>query len=93
MAGRNHCGTPIVLEIINPTNNAQNAHSKYLFKVYSALINRTTNAITNKTTGTTVIMATHDRDIVNKLKKRVLVLKDGYLIKDYEKGKYYDEAN
>ena len=47
----------------------------------------------NKTTGTTVIMATHDRDIVNKLKKRVLVLKDGYLIKDYEKGKYDDEAN
>ena len=47
----------------------------------------------NKTTGTTVIMATHDRDIVNKMKKRVIVLKDGYLIKDYEKGKYYDEAD
>ena len=47
----------------------------------------------NKSTGTTVIMATHDRDIVNKMKKRVIVLKDGYLIKDYEKGKYYDEAN
>ena len=47
----------------------------------------------NKTTGTTVIMATHDKDIVNSMKKRVLVLKDGYLIKDYEKGKYYDEDN
>ena len=38
-------------------------------------------------------MATHDREIVNKMKKRVIVLKDGYLIKDYEKGKYYDEAD
>lgn len=47
----------------------------------------------NKTTGTTVIMATHDRDIVNKMKKRVIVLKAGYLIKDYEKGKYYDEVD
>ena len=38
-------------------------------------------------------MATHDREIVNKMKKRVIVLSDGNLIKDYEKGKYYDEAN
>ena len=46
----------------------------------------------NKATGTTVIMATHDREIVNKMKKRVLVLKEGRLVKDYEKGKYDDEA-
>ena len=46
----------------------------------------------NKAIGTTIIMATHDRDIVNKMKKRVLVLKDGRLVKDYEKGKYDDEA-
>lgn len=45
----------------------------------------------NTTIGTTIIMATHDRDIVNKMKKRVIVLKDGRLIKDYEKGKYEDE--
>ena len=37
-------------------------------------------------------MATHDREIVNKMKKRVLVLKEGRLVKDYEKGKYDDEA-
>ena len=41
--------------------------------------------------GTTIIMATHDRDIVDKLKKRVIVLQNGKLIKDYEKGKYYNE--
>ncbi len=46
----------------------------------------------NKATGTTIIMATHDREIVNKMKKRVLVLKEGRLVKDYEKGKYDDEA-
>ena len=42
--------------------------------------------------GTTIIMATHDKEIVNKLKKRVLVLKDGRLVRDYEKGKYDTEA-
>ena len=32
--------------------------------------------------GTTIIMATHDRDIVNKMKKRVLVLHRGQLMGD-----------
>ncbi len=45
----------------------------------------------NKTLGTTVIMATHDKEIVNKMKKRVLVLKEGYLIQDLEKGTYYED--
>jgi len=43
--------------------------------------------------GTTIIMATHDRDIVDKMKKRVLVLEEGKLIRDIEKGKYYNEVN
>lgn len=38
--------------------------------------------------GTTVIMATHDKDVVNKLKKRVVVMKEGRIIKDEEKGTY-----
>ena len=46
----------------------------------------------NKTTGTTIMMATHDKEIVNRMKKRVVVLKGGRLIKDYEKGRYDDEA-
>ena len=37
---------------------------------------------------TTVIMATHDKAIVNKMKKRVLVIKNGMLVGDYEKGSY-----
>ena len=43
--------------------------------------------------GTTVVMATHDRAMVEKMKKRVIVLEDGKLIKDYEKGKYKNESN
>ena len=46
----------------------------------------------NKTTGTTVIMATHDKDIVNKFKQRVIVIKEGRIVKDYEEGKYDNEA-
>ena len=41
--------------------------------------------------GTTVIMATHDRTIVDKMKKRVILIEGGRLKKDYEKGTYYNE--
>ena len=46
----------------------------------------------NKSMDTTVIMATHDRDMVNKFKKRVVVLNGGRLVKDIEEGKYDNEA-
>ena len=42
----------------------------------------------NKTCGTTVIMATHDKEIVDRMKKEVIVLKDGRLIKHEEQGGY-----
>ena len=42
----------------------------------------------NKSCGTTIIMATHDKDIVNRMKKEVIVLKDGHLVKHVEKGEY-----
>lgn len=45
----------------------------------------------NKTMGTTVIMATHNKDIVDKFKKRVVALKDGRVVKDYEEGAYDNE--
>ena len=47
---------------------------------------------TNKTRGTTIIMATHDEKIVNKMKKQVITLKDGHLVKFKQKGTYTDEA-
>lgn len=38
--------------------------------------------------GTTVIMATHNYDIVNSMKQRVIKLDKGKLVTDKEKGKY-----
>ena len=40
--------------------------------------------------GTTIVMTTHNRDIVNAMKKRVIVLNEGKIVQDYERGKYYD---
>ncbi len=38
--------------------------------------------------GTTVLMATHNSEIVNSLKRRVVTLKNGKIIKDSKEGKY-----
>jgi len=38
--------------------------------------------------GTTIIIVTHDSEIVNAMKKRVITLKDGHIIKDEKKGDY-----
>jgi cell division transport system ATP-binding protein len=38
--------------------------------------------------GTTVILATHDQEIINGLEKRVITLEEGKLIHDEEKGKF-----
>ena len=38
--------------------------------------------------GTTVILATHDKEIVDTLERRVIILDKGRVIKDEEKGKY-----
>lgn len=38
--------------------------------------------------GTTVILATHDRDVVNALHKRVVKIENGRITRDQEKGSY-----
>ena len=38
--------------------------------------------------GTTVILATHNKDIVNQLERRVISMEDGKIIRDEEKGEY-----
>lgn len=43
--------------------------------------------------GTTVIVSTHDKDIVNKLKKRVISMNRGEMVNDEEHGGYFDEFN
>ena len=42
--------------------------------------------------GTTIVMATHARDIVDEMQKRVVTLRQGHIISDIEKGGYDDEA-
>ncbi len=39
-------------------------------------------------TGTTVVMATHDQTIVNQMRKRVVELKDGVVVRDQARGVY-----
>lgn len=42
--------------------------------------------------GTTILMVTHDIDIVDKIKKRVIVLDSGRILKDYKEGEYVNES-
>ncbi len=66
-----------------PTGNLDSKMSLEIVKVLEDI---------NNTTGTTVIMATHDEKIVNKFKKRVISIKEGRIFKDTEEGKYDNEA-
>lgn len=38
--------------------------------------------------GTTVILATHNKEIINLLRRRVITLQDGQLIRDEERGRF-----
>ncbi|NTW27489.1 MAG: cell division ATP-binding protein FtsE [Candidatus Moranbacteria bacterium] len=38
--------------------------------------------------GTTIILATHNKDIVDKLNRRVIALDKGRVIRDHQKGRY-----
>lgn len=42
--------------------------------------------------GTTIIMVTHDTEIVNRLKKRTILLDSGRILKDFAKGTYVHES-
>jgi cell division transport system ATP-binding protein len=41
--------------------------------------------------GTTVLVVTHNREIVNAMQKRVITMKKGIIVSDEEKGSYIDE--
>lgn len=69
---------PALLLADEPTGNLDPSTSQDIM----ALIERINLA------GTTVIMATHDRGIVDRLKKRVVELKDGEIIRDQVGGSY-----
>lgn len=42
--------------------------------------------------GTTIIMATHSRELVNTLKKRVIAIEGGVIVRDEDRGEYGYEA-
>lgn len=70
--------SPEILLADEPTGNLDNVTSWEIVKLLQDI-----NA-----TGTTIIMATHNTDIVNSLLKRVLTLEKGKLVKDeHKKGK------
>ena len=74
---------PKVLICDEPTGNLDPETSMEIMKVIENI---------NKELGTTVIMATHDKDIVNRMKKRVILINKGIIVSDTEKGKYKDES-
>lgn len=41
--------------------------------------------------GTTVVVVTHNREIVNAMQKRVIAMKKGIIVSDQEEGEYVDE--
>ena len=72
---------PAILLADEPTGNLD---SKTSFEIMELLeeINRQ---------GTTVIVVTHNREIVNSLKKRVIVIQQGEVISDEPEGRYHYE--
>lgn len=75
---------PKLLICDEPTGNLDPDTSKEIMKVIEKI---------NKDLGTTIIMATHDKEIVNRMKKRVLLLENGVLAGDYLKGSYKAHEN
>ena len=72
---------PKLLICDEPTGNLDERTSMEIMKVLEEI---------NKL-GTTIIMVTHDTEIVNKLKKRVILLDSGRIVKDYKEGEYVHE--
>jgi len=74
--------SPKLLICDEPTGNLDPETSMEIMKVLLEI---------NKM-GTTIIMVTHDTEIVNKLKKRVILLDSGRIVKDFEEGTYNHES-
>ena len=75
--------SPKLLICDEPTGNLDPDTSMEIMKVLEVI-----NEL-----GTTIIVVTHDRDIVNKMKKRVILSDKGRVKKDYEKGTYDKNEN
>ena len=76
---------PKILICDEPTGNLDPETSKEIMKVIDSI---------NKDMETTIVMATHDKEIVNRMKKRVITTDNNTVAGDVEKGSYkIHEAN
>lgn len=67
---------PLFLLADEPTGNLDPRNSEEIMELMDYINSR----------GTTVIVATHDKEIVNRRKKRVIHLVDGHVVRDSEGG-------
>lgn len=74
---------PKILICDEPTGNLDEKTSMEIMNVLEAI---------NKL-GTTIIMVTHDTEIVDKLKKRVIELDSGRILREYAEGEYVREVS
>jgi cell division transport system ATP-binding protein len=72
---------PALLIADEPTGNLDPETSWEIMKLLSEVNHR----------GTTVIVATHEKSIVDEMKKRVVAISKGLIVRDQEKGLYRDE--
>ena len=75
---RAYVNRPVLLIADEPTGNLDPSTSVGIMKLLDR-INRT---------GTTVVMATHDSDVVDQMRKRVIELADGKVVRDQARGVY-----
>lgn len=73
---------PKLLICDEPTGNLDEVTSMEIMNVLDAI----------NQMGTTIIMVTHDTEIVNKMKKRVILLDTGRVLRDYKEGTYTHEG-
>lgn len=72
---------PNIILADEPTGNLDPKNSLEIMRLLEEINRR----------GTTVIVVTHNKEIVNLMQKRVITLKKGKIISDVEKGGYRDE--
>ena len=72
---------PNILLADEPTGNLDPKNSKEIMKLLEEANNR----------GTTVLVVTHNQEIVNEMKKRVVTMKKGVIVNDEKKGGYNNE--
>jgi len=69
---------PAVIVADEPTGNLDPETSWGIMKLLEEINYR----------GTTIIMATHNRDIVNTMRKRVIAIENGVIVRDQQRGDY-----